>query len=71
MTPIPRTNYRIGLSQPGKLAQIFNSDYKKYGGSGVSNKKHINIDKIHWNHREYSAEITLPPLGAVVFKIEE
>ncbi|MCH2033258.1 MAG: 1,4-alpha-glucan branching protein GlgB [Tenacibaculum sp.] len=71
MTPIPRSNYRIGLSHFGKLTQIFNSDYKKYGGSGVSNKKHIDIDKIHWNHREYSAEITLPPLGAVVFKIDK
>ncbi len=71
MTPIPRSNYRIGLSHSGKLTQIFNSDYKKYGGSGVSNKKHIDIDKIHWNHREYSAEITLPPLGAVVFKIDK
>ncbi|AUC14131.1 1,4-alpha-glucan branching enzyme [Tenacibaculum sp. SZ-18] len=71
MTPIPRSNYRIGLSHSGKLTQIFNSDYKKYGGSGVSNKKHIDIDKIHWNHREYSAEITLPPLGAVIFKIDK
>ena len=70
MTPIPRANYRIGLPKLGNLTQIFNSDYKKYGGSGVSNKKNVSIDNISWNHREYSAEITLPPLGALVFKID-
>ena len=70
MTPIPRANYRIGLPKLGNLTQIFNSDYKKYGGSGVSNKKNVSIDKMSWNNREFSAEITLPPLGALVFKIE-
>ena len=70
MTPIPRANYRIGLPKLGNLTQIFNSDYKKYGGSGVSNKKNVSIENMSWNHREFSAEITLPPLGALVFKIE-
>ncbi|CAL2083334.1 1,4-alpha-glucan branching protein GlgB [Tenacibaculum sp. 190524A05c] len=71
MTPIPRTNYRIGIPKSGRLTQIFNSDYKKYGGSGISNKKHITIENKGWNHRNYSCEITLPPLSAVVFKIED
>ena len=71
MTPIPRTNYRIGIPKSGRLTQIFNSDYKKYGGSGTSNKKHITIENKGWNHRDYSCEITLPPLSAVVFKIED
>ncbi len=66
-TPVPRNNYRIGLPQEGKLIQIFNSDAKKYGGSGVSNQKEINIDDIEWNYRPYSVEISIPPLGAVVF----
>ncbi len=66
-TPVPRNNYRIGLPQEGKLIQVFNSDAKKYGGSGVSNQKEINIDDIEWNYRPYSVEISIPPLGAVVF----
>ncbi len=70
-TPIPRTEYRIGLPNGGKLMQIFNSDDEKYGGSGLSNQKEINIDDHSWNNRSNSAEITIPPLGAVVFKIEE
>ena len=68
-TPVIRHNYRVGIPQKGKLSQVFNSDYKKYGGSGVSNKREIPIEEIEWNYRKYSAEITIPPLGAVVFKI--
>ncbi len=69
-TPIPRTKYRTGLPSDGKLVQIFNSDDKKYGGSGTTNDKEISIENQDWNHRSNSAEITIPPLGAVVFKIE-
>ncbi|MEW7292038.1 1,4-alpha-glucan branching protein GlgB [Aquimarina sp. 2304DJ70-9] len=70
-TPIPRTGYRIGLPKEGKLLEIFNSDAIQYGGSGVDNTIEIQIDNIDWNHRPNSAEITIPPLGVVVFKIKK
>jgi 1,4-alpha-glucan branching enzyme len=70
LTPIVREQYRIGIPKKGKLTEIFNSDDSTFGGSGVSNTKSIKIEKTAWNWKEYSAEITLPPLGAVVFKIE-
>jgi len=69
MTPVIRENYQIGLPETGALTQKFNSDYKKYGGSGVTNKKKLPIEKTPWNGRPFSAEITLPPLGVVVFNI--
>jgi len=68
-TPVVRTNYRIGLTTKGKLTEIFNSDKVEYGGSGVANSKAIKIDKTPWNWKDYSAEITLPPLGVVAFSI--
>ncbi len=71
MTPIPRENYTIGLINQGSLQQIFDSDYKKYGGSGVSNKKNIPIAQKAWNEKPFSATINLPPLAAVIFKIEK
>ncbi len=70
-TPVPRTDYRIGVPGTGKLIQIFNSDDKKYGGSGMSNTTEIRIENYDWNYRSKSVEITIPPLGAVVFKIEK
>jgi 1,4-alpha-glucan branching enzyme len=41
----------------------------EYGGSGVCNTKAIKIDNEPWNEREFSAALTLPPLGITVFKI--
>jgi len=68
-TSVVRKNYRIGLPRKGSLKQVLNSDYKKYFGSGVSNSKKLSIEKKAWDNREYSTEITLPPLTMVAFKI--
>lgn len=69
-TPVVRTNYRVGIPTKGKLTQIFNTDDTIYAGSGVTNAKPIKIEAEPWNGRPFSAEIVLPPLGVVVFKIE-
>jgi len=65
-TPLPRENYRIGTNKKGKLKEIFNTDAKKYGGSGISNSL-VKIEKVPWHSCESSIEITIPPLGIVVF----
>ncbi|MEN9337262.1 MAG: hypothetical protein RLZZ500_2249 [Bacteroidota bacterium] len=69
MTPVVHENYRIGVPKSGKLTELFNSDKMEYGGSGVANAQPIKIEKLPWNGREFSAEIQLPPLGIVVFKL--
>ncbi|WP_340198907.1 1,4-alpha-glucan branching protein GlgB [Ascidiimonas sp. W6] len=69
LTPVVREDYKIGLPAKCTLNQIFNSDFKKYGGSGVSNKKQIASKKKTWQFREHSTEIMLPPMGVVVFEI--
>ncbi|WP_418262989.1 1,4-alpha-glucan branching protein GlgB [Flavobacterium faecale] len=68
-TQVVRKNYRIGLPRKGKLVEIFNSDSESYNGSGVSNLSKISIESSPYDGRDYSAEITLPPLSVVVFKI--
>ncbi len=69
-TPVPRVEYRIGLPQEGVLEEVFNSDHKKYGGSGVSNTNQIQIENKKWHYREHSAKIKIPPLATVVFEIQ-
>ncbi|APY10945.1 1,4-alpha-glucan branching enzyme [Seonamhaeicola sp. S2-3] len=69
-TPTVRENYKIGVPNKAKIKEIFNSDAKKYGGSGVSNPRQITAKKDPWNGKEYSAEITLPPLAITVFQIK-
>ncbi len=67
-TPVPRENYRIGLSRPGNYLEIMNSDSTFYGGSNIGNNGLITTAASSWMGRDYSAELTLPPLGAVVLK---
>ena len=68
-TPVVRENYRIGVPTKGKLTELFNTDRKEYGGSGIGNPKAIKIEKEPWNGREFSVALTLPPLSVTVFKI--
>lgn len=68
MTPVPRENYRIGLPKKGRIKQIFNSDYKKYAGTGNYKNNIIKTEDIEWNYRDNSANITIPPLGMIAFK---
>ena len=70
LTPVIRENYKIGVPVNGKLKEIFNSDAKEFGGSGVLNTKQISIKKSQWNGKEYSAEVTLPPLGVTVYQFK-
>ncbi|MGB5983383.1 MAG: 1,4-alpha-glucan branching protein GlgB [Nonlabens sp.] len=67
MTPVPRENYRIGLPDKKKRKLVLNSDEKKYGGSDLKIKKSFTPQKEEWNNREFSVELTLPPLGVVVY----
>ncbi len=69
-TPNVIENYSIGLPLQGKLEEVFNSDAVEFAGSGVHNKKLIKISDKPFQDKPYSAEITLPPLGAVYFKVK-
>ncbi|MBC8768743.1 1,4-alpha-glucan branching protein GlgB [Arenibacter sp. BSSL-BM3] len=66
-TPVPREKYRMGISKTGQLKEIFNSDDTKYGGTGMKNGT-LKISKTPWHGYDKSVEITIPPLGVVVFK---
>jgi 1,4-alpha-glucan branching enzyme len=68
MTPIPHYNYRVGVPSRGKWEEIFNSDAKNFWGSGVENADPVNTEVVNWHGRENSINITIPPLGALIFK---
>ncbi|MCB0484618.1 MAG: 1,4-alpha-glucan branching protein GlgB [Flavobacteriaceae bacterium] len=67
LTPSIRKKYRIGIPRTGKIKEIFNSDAEKYGGTGIGNKRQITIKNTPWNGKEFSVEITLPPLAIIAF----
>jgi 1,4-alpha-glucan branching enzyme len=68
MTPTPYYDYRVGVPLAGQWVEIFNSDAEKFWGGGIDNKKPVATEIVNWHGREHSINITIPPLGAVVFK---
>lgn len=68
MTPIPRTDYRIGVPAAGTYTEVFNSDAQEFYGSGVVNAEPMTSEAEQWHGKPNSVRISIPPLGAVVLK---
>ena len=64
-TPVPRTNFRLGVKAPGEYSILLNTDDKQYWGSGHSLNETIKADKTLWNNQAYSICVSLPPLATV------
>jgi 1,4-alpha-glucan branching enzyme len=69
-TPVPRLNYRIGVSSGGYWRELLNSDATDYAGSGVGNGGGVHADGHSAHGRRYSLNMTLPPLGVLFLKPE-
>jgi 1,4-alpha-glucan branching enzyme len=70
MTPEPRFNHRVGAPREGLYSAILNSDATEYAGGGLGNLGGAKSDPIPWNDKPYSVNLTLPPLGMLVFGLE-
>ena len=68
MTEIPRQNYCVGLSAPGEVKEIFNSDSPNYSGTGDYKNNTLTVRDTPHHFRNHSVQLTLPPLGLVVLK---
>ena len=69
-TPVPRPRYRVGLPRGGRWKEILSSDATEFGGSGVGGGGDFLAETVKWHERAHSAEISVPPLGAVFFMHE-
>jgi 1,4-alpha-glucan branching enzyme len=69
-TPVPRTNYRIGVPAGGSYQEVFNSDSLYYGGSNMGNMGHIHATGKAWMGLPDSIFITLPPLAGLILSLE-
>jgi 1,4-alpha-glucan branching enzyme len=69
-TPVPRQNYRIGLPESGSYIELINSDSQLFGGGNMGNGGMIHTENQPWMNQAYSAELTLPPLAAIVLKLK-
>ena len=71
LSPVPRGPYRLGLPRPGRWVEAINTDSTYYGGTDTGNYGGIEAEPIPWHNQAFSAEITLPPLGAIWLVPEE
>ncbi len=71
-TPVVRENYRIGVPSPGTYRELINSDSSLYWGSNVVSPAGVLVaDPVPWQGYGYSLDLTLAPLGAMIFKVME
>jgi 1,4-alpha-glucan branching enzyme len=69
-TPVVRQNYRVGVPLDCYWKEILNSDAVLYGGSGQGNLGGLAAAPLPIHGRPFSLNMTLPPLGIVVFQPE-
>ncbi len=67
-TPVPRYDYKIGAPFGGDWLEIFNSDAEFYGGSGIGNKGRVRAIDNDCHGRPCHLQLSLPPLGAIIFR---
>ncbi len=67
-TPVPRANYRLGVPFEGRWVECLNSDAPLYGGGGQGNLGGVDSTPVAAHGHYQSLSVTLPPLGAVVFR---
>ncbi|HEU4609605.1 MAG TPA: alpha amylase C-terminal domain-containing protein, partial [Chitinophagaceae bacterium] len=68
LTPMVRQNWKLTVSGKESWKEIFNSDDRKYGGSGDTFNPEILTLKVDKNENLYEINLHLPPLGAIVLK---
>ena len=50
LTPVVRHHYRVGMPEAGNWKEVFNSDARIYGGSGIENPGDLTTDNHPMHH---------------------
>lgn len=69
-TPQPHSHYRIGVPEPGFYTELFNSDSGEFCGSNMGNLGGKWTDEWFFHNYPHSLDLCLPPLGALVLKLD-
>ena len=67
LTPMPHTNYRIGVPEAGTYVRVLGSDDARWGGSGFPVPERIVADDVPYHGRRYSLDTALAPLSVTAF----
>ena len=71
LTPVLRTQYRIGLPRGGHWKEVLNSDAEVYGGANHGNLGGVWTEPYAVHSQQQSALFALPPMSVLVFRPAE
>lgn len=68
LTPVVRNDWEVEVSGKAYSQEIFNSDEKKYWGTGDVFNPAIRCETVDKNQKNYRLTVNLPPLAGIVLK---
>ncbi|ADU37190.1 1,4-alpha-glucan branching protein GlgB [Variovorax paradoxus] len=68
MTPVPRTNYLLGVPLGGHWREVINTDATEFGGAGWGNFGGVEAAPVRSHGHRQSVCITLPPLSTLILE---
>jgi len=68
MTPVKRENWKIKIHDKQEWEIIFNSDDKKFWGTGDFDGQAATITLVDKKSKLYEINLHLPSLGAIILK---
>ena len=71
LTPVPRHRYRVGVPSHARYELALCTDDEQWGGSGADVRRSVDAEPIPYHGHEFSVELLLPPLGALIFVPKE
>lgn len=69
-TPVERDDFLVGVPCAGTYTLLLSSDEKRFGGTGVKNKKTLAATSRKHDGRDHSICMNLPPLSVTVYRFD-
>jgi 1,4-alpha-glucan branching enzyme len=69
-TPVPRSNFLVGVPQRGRWREILNTDARDYGGGGWGNLGAVESAPVSAHGRVESINLAVPPLATLMLRWE-
>jgi 1,4-alpha-glucan branching enzyme len=69
-TPVPRSNYSVGVPARGLWREIINTDASSYGGAGWGNLGGVESVPVSAHGRVESINLSVPPLATIMLRWE-
>lgn len=67
-TPVPRSDYRVGVPVAGSWQEVLNSDSGFFGGSNLGNGGAVHSEAIASHGYRQSLQLVLPPLATLILE---